>query len=143
MAVRLRAHHLLCLLTYVGEGYSADFIANLDRITTRLRAGEDILLVDGPDDICAPLLGSEQDHCAGPSVAERDRMAAAAITELLGQELTAGTRLRLDECELARLRVAFVSGAIRVACGSCQWGALCTSISARGYEGTRLRPACL
>ena len=138
MAVRLRAHHLLCLLTYVGEGYSAGFIANLDQITTRLRAGEDIHLVDGPDDICAPLLGSEQDHCAGPSAAERDQIAASAIPELLGQDLTAGTRLSLDEAELARLRRAFTSGVIRAACSGCEWADLCTSIAARVYEGTRL-----
>ena len=55
MTVRLRGHHLLCLLAYKGEGYSPAFIANLDRIAARLTAGEDAVLVDGPDDICAPL----------------------------------------------------------------------------------------
>jgi hypothetical protein len=137
MTLRLRAHHLLCLLTYVGEGYSADFIANLDQVTRRLRAGEDIRLVDGPDDICAPL-GSKQDHCAGPSAAERDRMAADAIAELLGQDIPAGTKLSLSESELARLRTAFVSGLIRQACSGCEWADLCSSIAARGYESARL-----
>jgi uncharacterized protein len=82
MAVRLRAHHLLCLLAYTGKGYSADFLANLDEITARLQAGEDSLLVDGPDDICAPLLGSAQSHCTGLSVVERDREATCSVAVL-------------------------------------------------------------
>src|SRR4051794_14584578 len=67
MTVRLRPHHLLCLLTYVGEGYSPDFVDNLDYVSRKLLQGEDVLLVDGPDDICAPVLGTEHDHCTGPS----------------------------------------------------------------------------
>ena len=38
MTVRLRAHHLLCMLTYVGKGYTAAFTANYDRIVERLNA---------------------------------------------------------------------------------------------------------
>ena len=33
MTVRLRSRHLLCLLTYKGEGYRPAFV-NLDRIAT-------------------------------------------------------------------------------------------------------------
>ena len=32
MTIKLRAHHLLCLLTYVGKGYSPAFTANYDRV---------------------------------------------------------------------------------------------------------------
>ena len=137
MTVRLRAHHLLCLLTYVGEGYSTDFLANLDQVTIRLSAGEEILLGDGPDDICAPLLGADQDHCRRITKS-RDREAITALSELLGQDLTAGTRLNLDPSMLERLRQAFASGAIRAACAGCEWADLCTSVAARAYERARL-----
>jgi len=65
MTVRLRSHHLLCLLTYVGKGYSAAFIANYDAIAKRLGRGEDVLIVSGPDDICQPMLGEAESHCSG------------------------------------------------------------------------------
>ncbi|WP_292282104.1 DUF1284 domain-containing protein, partial [Mesorhizobium sp.] len=65
MTVRLRAHHLLCLLTYVGKGYSPAFTANYDVVVKRLAGGEDILIVSGPDDICAPLLSESEPHCLG------------------------------------------------------------------------------
>ncbi len=54
MTVELRPHHLLCMLTYVGKGYSPAFCANYDAVLARLSAGEEILLVDGPDSVCAP-----------------------------------------------------------------------------------------
>ena len=76
MTIRLRAHHLLCLLTYVGKGYSPAFTANYDAIAERLSRGEDILLVSGPDDICAPLLDEPEPHCLNEGVIERDRLAA-------------------------------------------------------------------
>lgn len=59
MTLALRAHHLLCMLTYAGRGYSPDFVRNFDHITARLAAGAPITLVHGPDAICAPL-------CCGP-----------------------------------------------------------------------------
>ncbi len=43
MTVRLRAHHLLCMLTFVGEGYSARLRRQLPAsIARRLSAGEAI-----------------------------------------------------------------------------------------------------
>ena len=50
MTIRLRPHHLLCLLTYSGKGYSAAFTANYDVIAGQISQGEDILIVEGPDD---------------------------------------------------------------------------------------------
>ena len=50
MTVRLRPHHLLCLLTYVGKGYSPAFTANYDAIAMRIEQGEELLIVSGPDD---------------------------------------------------------------------------------------------
>ncbi|RUZ88238.1 DUF1284 domain-containing protein, partial [Mesorhizobium sp. M7A.F.Ca.US.006.01.2.1] len=67
MTIKLRAHHLLCPLTYVGKGYSPAFTANYDRVAERLSRGEDILLVSGPDDVCAPLLDEPEPHCLNES----------------------------------------------------------------------------
>ncbi|WP_439343967.1 DUF1284 domain-containing protein [Vacuolonema iberomarrocanum] len=72
MTIRVRPHHLLCLLTYSGKGYSPAFIANYDAIAARLSKGEDIVIVCGPDDICAPLLSDSEPHCWSASVTERD-----------------------------------------------------------------------
>ncbi|OWU61413.1 2Fe-2S ferredoxin, partial [Staphylococcus aureus] len=40
MTIRLRGHHLLCMLTYVGKGYSPAFVENYDAMAGRLGRGE-------------------------------------------------------------------------------------------------------
>lgn len=140
MTVALRAHHLLCMLTYVGKGYSAEFVCNFDGLASRLAVGEEVALVEGPDAICAPLCESEGAcaHCHGAGVWARDQRAAQALAPLLGVPVGVGSRLRLDVDLLARLRTAYASGDIRGACAGCAWADLCARIASTGYEGVRL-----
>jgi len=138
MTVRLRPHHLLCLQTYVGEGYSPAFVANYDAVVARLAAGEAALLVDGPDAICAPLADDPEAHCRLPRIAERDRKARLAAGAVLGRRLAAGDRLVLDAAALDALRRRFASGRGRAACAGCRWRDLCTGVAARGFAGARL-----
>ena len=138
MTVRLRAHHLLCLLTYVGKGYSAAFIANYDAIAERLGRGEDILIVSGTDDICQPMLGEVESHCLGESAAGRDELAARDVGKLLARPIQAGARFSLDAATLASLRAAFSAGVTREACQGCEWAGLCTTVAAGGYRDVRL-----
>jgi hypothetical protein len=138
MTVRLRSHHLLCLLTYVGKGYSAAFIANYDAIAKRLGRGEDVLIVSGPDDICQPLLGEVEPHCLRESAASRDKLAARDVGKLLARRIQAGARFSLDAATLASLRAAFSTGVTREACQGCEWAGLCSTVAAGGYRDVRL-----
>lgn len=139
MTIRLRPHHLLCMLTYVGKGYSAAFTANYDVIIRRLRRGEDILIVSGPDDICSPLLDNAEPHCLRASVTERDRLAAHDVGKLLARRIEAGHRLTPDPEFLHRMRESFAGGHIRNACIGCEWNGLCNSVMANSYDGTFIR----
>ncbi|SFP00936.1 hypothetical protein SAMN03159463_03404 [Mesorhizobium sp. NFR06] len=138
MTVRLRAHHLLCLLTYVGKGYSPAFTANYDVVVERLAGGEDIQIVSGPDDICTPLLDEPDAHCLGEGAAGRDELAAQDVADLLARPLQAGARIELDASTLARMRKAFSLGLTRKACPGCEWFELCGAVAAGGFHGTRL-----
>lgn len=138
MTIHLRAHHLLCLLTYVGKGYSPAFIANYDAIAARIDAGEPVLIVAGPDDICAPLLSNADPHCHRESVTDRDRDAAQAITSLLSQPVSPGAHLTLDAKTISRLRTAFSDGGIRKACVGCEWSKLCGEIAADAFRSVRI-----
>ncbi|MBE7184636.1 MAG: DUF1284 domain-containing protein [Methylobacterium mesophilicum] len=141
MTVRIRPHHLLCMLSYVGKGYSAPFTANYDRIAQRLSAGERMLIVEGPDDICAPLLDEPEAHCRRDSVTERDRTSARDVGALLGLEIEVGTRFSLDPALVRRMRQAFASGETRGACTGCEWKSLCDGIAGAGFRDVRIAPA--
>ena len=143
MTVRLRPHHLLCVLTYVGRGYSPAFTANMTAVAERLGAGEAVEIVAGPDDICAPLLDAPDPHCHRASVMERDRAAAHDLHDLLGLDVRTGARLVLDENVIHRLRAAFASHQIRSACAGCEWVDLCGSIAANGFDGAVLQSSRL
>lgn len=136
MTVRLRPHHLLCLLTYAGNGYGPAFTANCNAIAARVARGESILIVEGPDDICAPLLDDPDPHCHRDSVTERDRLAASDVGVLLATPIGAGENLVLGPDVLRLQREAFASGRTRAACLGCQWSDLCSSIAANDYSET-------
>ena len=138
MTVRLRPHHLLCLLTYAGKGYSAGFTQNYDAIARRLSQGESILIVDGPDDICAPLLADADAHCRRESVIERDRAAADDVGRLVKTTIRAGLTLEIAGERLGVLRSAFGRGHTRAACSGCEWNELCSAIASSGFVGTRV-----
>ncbi len=139
MTVRLRPHHLLCMLTYVGKGYTSGFVENYDRVAARLNAGaEDIELVDGPDDICEGLLCESHAHCFNEGVVQRDETARLSVSVLLGATLTAGKRLQATPDFLAKMRLAFAAGEIRQACRGCQWIRLCDRIAASGFSGVKI-----
>jgi len=143
MTVRLRPHHLLCMLTFIGKGYTEAFTENYVRIAVRLSAGEDILVVEGPDDICAPMLGEAGSHCLCETVTERDLRAREAVEALLGMPAGPGASIRPDAEFLATMREAFSAGAIRNGCVRCEWSPLCTGIAASGFDGVLIAsPSC-
>ncbi|SDR34042.1 DUF1284 domain-containing protein [Pseudovibrio sp. Tun.PSC04-5.I4] len=141
MSVKLRGHHLLCILTFMGHGYSRKFSANYGRVVKRLNAGEGVVLVDGPDDICDALIKEEEEpHCFNCSVLERDKIALQSVSELLGRPLAVGDELDLTGEVVSTLREAFANGPLRSACYECEWSAFCDGIAENGYEKVHLRP---
>jgi hypothetical protein len=122
------------MLTFVGEGYTPAFTANYRRIAGRLSAGEEIEIVSGPDDICAPLLPGGSPHCLSRSVVTRDETAAEEIGRLLRIAVGEGTRIVPDEALLRRLRRNFAAGTIRSACDECEWSELCGDVAGNGFK---------
>ena len=85
-----------------------------------------MLAVDGPDDLCAPLLGDPGAHCRGESVSVRDDRARASIGEHLTIDAAPGRRFRVETSTLP-------------ACAGCEWADLCSRVAEDGYRDTVLR----
>lgn len=139
-AVRLRGHHLLCLLTYKGLGYSSAFVAGMTATAARLVAGATVEIVEGPDDICEPLCRADQNpHCHETTVPERDRRALSLVAGVLGHTLEIGDRFVFDETLRTRLRAAYQGGVFESACALCEWQPLCRDIAVGNYTDTLFR----
>ncbi len=139
MTTRLRPHHLLCMLTFASKGYSPPFIENFEEVVDRISTGnETIEIIEGPDDICAPLLSESDTHCKNASITIRDRFAAEALSGLLREPIQATAQVLLDRERLHAMRQAFAEGKIRRACAGCQWAPLCDDIARNGFKETRL-----
>jgi hypothetical protein len=67
MTIRLRGHHLLCLLGFRGMGYSDDFCSNMKIIYETLRTEPETIveIIEGPDDICRAYPPDKPGHCDG------------------------------------------------------------------------------
>lgn len=147
MTVHLRPHHLFCLLTYIGKGYSADFVRNYNAVAARLRRGEAIRIISGADDICAPLLGGAQlpkpskspkPHCLCQSVTARDGIAAAEISAALGWVIEEGVEIADIPQFLRAMREAFADVRRRRTCLGCEWRDLCQAVADSGYKNAAL-----
>jgi len=148
--IKLRGHHLLCMLTYRGVGYTPDFVANYDGVVEALNEGATIEIVDGVDSICGALRKGADitcDHaytCRGGNTAHRDRLALNAIARVLQiPYLRKGDTLKLSASEIKFLRQHYLHGSIRQACTACSWHSFCTNIAHSGFKEVRLRPAAV
>lgn len=134
--IRLRPHHLLCILTYEGRGYTPTFVENFDRIVLALGKGQTAVLVGGADDVCGPL-ATEHRHCERESVLERDAAALGIIGELLSTPLQIGDEIVLSHEMLRTLREGYLAGREK-ACAGCEWYLFCGFVAEGGYQRTRL-----
>ena len=77
----LRPHHLLCLQTFVGHGYSPEFTAHMTYVKSFLDADPHapITLVNGPDDLCGHCPNCVGNTCTSPKPALFDHLVAQKL----------------------------------------------------------------
>ncbi|MBE0477425.1 MAG: DUF1284 domain-containing protein, partial [Coriobacteriia bacterium] len=118
---RLRGHHLVCLHSFAGEGYSEAFVANLREVLAR--AEDALVVVECADDVCAacPTLGARGECAREPGAEEGIRRLDALALELLGAR--PGDRMRFAETREGVW--AALPRWLAEACEGCEWAAVC------------------
>ncbi|WP_457556304.1 DUF1284 domain-containing protein [Candidatus Pyrohabitans sp.] len=121
--VRLRPHHMMCLLNFGGEGYSSEFVRNFWEILECLELGSEMLVVEGGDDICR----------ACPHFAGECRMSEKGEVFVRGLDRRALEKLGLKKNEVLDLK-KLVEKVLKIpekelaeVCSGCIWLRRCYS----------------
>lgn len=141
MTVKLRGHHLLCMITYEGIGYTEKFARNFDALVERICRGETIEITEGPDDVCQALIDDVDcvdHHCHLRRISIRDQLALGSLGKHLAEDLRPGARLTLSIDSLQKIRTGFKDRTIRQACAKCEWEGKCTEAAAMDFQNSRL-----
>lgn len=119
--LKIRGHHLICLLGFRGRGYSPAFVEAMRRVSEVFHSAPDapIVLITRCDVICASCPHNIDDKCRkSPDAASRIKDKDAAILKKIGFRANSRTTPR-EAWEKVKER--FTPEDITAMCGHCQW----------------------
>ncbi|MBW1991902.1 MAG: DUF1284 domain-containing protein [Deltaproteobacteria bacterium] len=121
--VYLRGHHLICLRFFQGQGYDAAFLAGVEEVRQRLAAGEQIVVMAGPDAVCRVCPWLQGDECTHPETTDAGiRKMDQAALEIL--HLTPDSRWYWPQFTPRELESGFAEW-FRGFCRECSWRPAC------------------
>ncbi len=120
--LRIRGHHLLCILGFRGRGYDRRFVQNMGTLVSTIRQDPDLtfVLTDRCDDICSACPHNTAGRCRkkpqGEDVAQKaDRAVLGRLGLAPGERHTAR---QVYKSVAAKVRPVHVG---REFCTACQW----------------------
>lgn len=118
--VLLRAHHVMCIHFFKGEGYSGDFTLHMAEVIAGLTPFTPVKPVCGPDAICAGCPNLSGGVCASQSKVMRyDK----AVLEACGAE--EGRIMPWGELKALVERRVIAQGKRPLICSDCEWNDIC------------------
>ena len=134
--LHLRPHHLLCLQTFTGRGYSEEFVRHMTLVKRQLTRDPRtaIELVSGVDDLCAHCPNNVDGQCTSDNPALFDSKVSRKLysTGIISPDAASkdhpGKRPVLtgipDALEIS-------SSVLEECCPGCEWKELCLSIAGK------------
>ena len=114
--MKLRGHHLICLNFFKGEGYSKEFVENIERILKE----KEIEVVSGADDVCSKCPYLKDGVCNYKADAEKE---IRKLDELACELLSPGSITSWDE--IRRKLPKIMKKWKELACRNCDWIEVC------------------
>ena len=120
--LHLHPHHLLCLQTFIGRGYSEEFIEHMTLVKRQLTTNPrtPIMLVSGADDLCAYCPNCVEGQCTSEKPALYDRL----VRDKLGQN-TPSFLIGIP------IDLRITEDLIAACCPECEWKDLCLTTQSR------------
>ncbi len=136
MHIHLRPHHGICLLNFIGKGYSDDFSLNMSRMQKLLFENPETLITitKGADDLCARCPHRVGDACSSLHPPLFDENVLRLTTLSYGQAVTWQ--------EFSSLTSPLSLFRLEETCPDCEWLSLCKEIAAerRDYNKRNEEP---
>ena len=132
--LRLRPHHLLCLQTFIGRGYSKEFVEHMTLVKKQLtdEPHTPITLVHGADDLCTHCPNCVEGRCISEKPAIFDRLVKE---KLMACKQYSGFSSSSDS---GSLRLHGIPKELQISddilvmcCPGCEWKELCKRVSRR------------
>ena len=120
--IPIRAHTLLCLQGFRGEGYSAEFVDNMAAIHQRLAddPAQWVEIKDAPDAMCGACPHLLPMGCSLHGTESEPHMQAQDHDVLVRLGLHVGDRLPWADI-LDRIRTSLTGESLTNICGQCRW----------------------
>ena len=120
--IRIRAHTLLCLQGFRGEGYSSGFVENMAAIHQRLTddPAQWVEIMDAPDAMCGACPHLLPTGCSLHGKESEQHMQAQDHDVLVRLGLHDGDRLPWGDI-LDRIRASLTGDSLTNICGQCRW----------------------
>ena len=119
--LRVRGHHLLCMLGFRGLGYSAEFVANMRAVVGAFGSTPPptVEVVIEADSVCRACPHLRKGACArGESSEQKVRAKDGAVLSILGIE--PGRRMPASDL-LALVAEKMEPGTLEALCARCSW----------------------
>ena len=130
----LRPHHLLCLQTFVGHGYSPEFTAHMTIVQKQLTTDPltPITLVNGPDDLCGHCPNCVDGSCTSPKPAVFDHLVGQKLNTTEDTENAAPKHTDASDSPLTLHGIPSIlhmsEQLLAECCPYCEWKELCVEV---------------
>jgi len=133
-SICLRPHHLLCLQTFVGHGYSPEFTAHMTIVQKQLTTDPltPITLVNGPDDLCGHCPNCVDGSCTSPKPAVFDHLVGQKLNTTEDTENAAPKHTDASDSPLTLHGIPSIlhmsEQLLAECCPDCEWKELCVEV---------------
>ena len=133
-SICLRPHHLLCLQTFVGHGYSPEFTAHMTIVQKQLPPDPltPITLVNGPDDLCGHCPNCVDGSCTSPKPAVFDHLVGQKLNTTEDTENAAPKHTDASDSPLTLHGIPSIlhmsEQLLAECCPDCEWKELCVEV---------------
>ncbi|MGN1114742.1 MAG: DUF1284 domain-containing protein [Oscillospiraceae bacterium] len=118
--IKLRPHHALCIQFFCGNGYSKDFVDNMNRLIQSLKTNPQIEVTFSKDSVCNCCPNSENGCCNSQcNVENKDKNVAEICSFSNGEICSADYFFGSAKVNIIQ------SGLRKKVCGECQWNNIC------------------